>query len=577
MCGTFCYLCRTGSSPKCKQTIVNAALRTQHRGPDETHIIHGRLHGTIVDRFHLIFHRLMVNGLSPESGQPLVYPATGSTAPKRYLLCNGEIYNFKELIRKYKLESVYDSSSDCEIILHLYELYLTHQINTLSDMIMEMKGEFAFVLVDMEKCHIVAARDPLGVRSLYYSIDQDGYGFCSELKSLYPLASPASISQFPAGCYGVLNAGEPWTCSEQLQITRYYDVRAPRIFTINSMQEVSLELFRLLKQAVERRLMCDRQTMAGQTAIGAYLSGGFDSSAIAGILASIYPGKLHTFSIGFCDAPDLLAARKVAKYIGSIHHEVVVTEDEMIALLQEVPEIIESYDVTTNRASAFMLRLSRYIREHTDIIVVYSGEGSDELFGSYMYFHNAPSHTEFHAETIRLLHDLQYFDLLRGDKASAAAGLEIRVPFLDIDFVEYAISIPPHMKMYDGIEKYVLRHALAQTGLIPYDICWRTKEAMSDGVSLVSRSWSTVIQDYVTSGQQTRDRYVRLPDLDRHYAMDPISAEKQWFRSAFNSAYPGCEHTIPYEWLPKWCGDVKDASARVLEIYKKKNELQQCQ
>jgi len=493
-------------------------------------------------------------------------------APKRYLLCNGEIYNFKELIRKYKLDDVYDSSSDCEIILHLYELYLNSHIDSIEDMIMEMKGEFAFVLVDAENCHIVVARDPLGVRSLYYSVDQDGYGFCSEMKSLYPLAESDSISQFPAGCYGVLKAGEPRNCSEQLRITRYYDVRVLRPFTTENMQEVSSRLFRLLEQAVERRLMCDRQTLDGQPAIGAYLSGGFDSSAIAGILASLYPGKLHTFSIGFHNAPDLLAARKVANYIGSVHHEVIVSEEEMLTLLQEVPAAIESYDTTTNRASAFMLRLSRYIREHTDIIVVYSGEGSDELFGSYMYFHNAPSDGDFHNESIRLLHDLQYFDLLRGDKASAAAGLEIRVPFLDIDFVEYVLGIPPRMKMHDGIEKYVLRQAIAQTGLIPYDICWRTKEAMSDGVSLATRSWSTVIQEYVTSGQQTRDRYVHLPDSDKH--CDPVSAEKQWFRSAFNRAYPGCEDTIPYEWLPKWCGDVKDASARVLAIYKKKNELQ---
>jgi asparagine synthase (glutamine-hydrolysing) len=318
--------------------------------------------------------------------------------------------------------------------------------------------------------------------------------------------------------------------------------------------------------------MCDRQTSEGQSAIGAYLSGGFDSSAVAGILSQIYPGKLHTFSIGFKDAPDLVAARQVAAHIGSVHHEVIVTEEEMVKLLERVPEIIESYDTTTNRASAFMIRLSEYIRDNTDIIVVYSGEGSDELFGSYLYFHNAPDHDSFHKETVRLLHDLQYFDLLRGDKSSAVAGLEIRIPFLDIDFVEYALRIPAEYKLRRGIEKYILRAAVGDLNLIPHNICWRTKEAMSDGVSLVGRSWSNIIQDMAMSRTQSHRQFIVDPDDRQH--MDKIDAEKHLFRTLFNRAYPGCEKLIPYEWLPKWCGNVRDASARVLDVYKNEKILE---
>jgi asparagine synthase (glutamine-hydrolysing) len=436
-------------------------------------------------------------------------------------------------------------------------------------MLMKLRGVFAFTILDTELDVIIMARDPLGVRSMYYSMDSAGLGVCSELKGLYPLADAASINQFPGGCWGTLDYGN--TAKDgKLIIQRYYDVLAPVDFTDESESQVTQHLTTLLTGSIQRRIMCDRKTSDGQPAVGAFLSGGLDSSTIACLLTDIYPGKLHTFSIGFKDAPDLLAARTVAAHIESEHHEVVVTEDEMLELLERVPKIIESYDVTTNRASAFMLRLSEYIRDNTDIIVVYSGEGADELFGSYLYFHKAPSSDAFHSETDRLLFDLQYFDLLRGDKSSAAAGLEIRVPCLDIDFVNYIRTIPSSMKLQYGVEKYIFRKAISNTGLVPSEICWRTKEAMSDGVSLDDRSWNTIIQDHVVGDSQRHCSYVvgMSGSRVRSTVDDPIDLEKQWLKRAFNRAYPGCEGTIPYEWLPKWCDDVKDASARVLDVYK---------
>lgn len=537
MCGIFCYYCKNNDNLE----IVNAALKTQHRGPDQTHIINGNCNQY---KYHLVFHRLTVNGLSPESGQPLV----SSTC---YLMCNGEIYNYRELIDKYDLHNVYKSSSDCEIIIHMYQLVQKGVISTIGDMLSELRGVFAFVILDTEKQQLVTGRDPLGVRSMYYTTSGDAIGLCSELKSLYPISNPNNIKQFPGGCYGVYRDGI-------LSINRYYDVRTSKVID-NTENDICRQLKQLLTQSVKRRLMCDRKMKDGKPAVGAYLSGGFDSSAIAGLLAKFYPGKLHTFSIGFKDAPDLVAARKVAKHIGSEHHELVVTPEEMLQVLKRTPKTIESYDTTTNRASAFMLRLSEYIRDTTDIVVVYSGEGSDELFGSYMYFHNAPDSESFHMETLRLLHDLQYFDLLRGDKSSAAAGLEIRVPFLDIDFVNYATTIDPEFKMYNGVEKYILRKAVSELDIIPEEICWRTKEAMSDGVSLESMSWHTIIQNAEVKVKTQSETNI-----------DPIKAEQDMLMKLFKQEYDGCEDTIPYLWMPKWSGDSRDASARTLDVYGKK-------
>ena len=566
MCGIFSYFCRSNINVD-KKSVIEAALKIQHRGPDETHIIHSKFPVNSYqpdgfDKFHLIFHRLMVNGLSPESSQPLVYPLG---KPRYYLLCNGEIYNYKELIARYNLESKYHSSSDCEILLHLFDLVTNGKL-TMESMLLELRGVFAFVIVDTVSKQVTLARDPIGVRSLYYSFDDKGFGLCSELKGLYDLAEPSSINQFPAGCYGTVDCKND---TPSLDVQSYYSIMTPRSFTTESMDTVAENILSLLETAVKRRIMCDRTTENGVPAVGAYLSGGFDSSAIATLLSKIYPGQLETFSIGFKNAPDLIKARMVAEHIGSKHHEVVVTEEEMLHYLPSVTAQIESPDVTTNRASSFMMKLSEYIRDNTDVIVVYSGEGSDELFGSYLYFHNAPSMEEFHHETLRLVNDLQYFDVLRGDKASAVAGLEIRTPFLDIDFVDYVSTIPPEFKLHENVEKFVLRKALSE--FLPAEICWRTKEAMSDGVSLQNRSWSTIIQDHITKQQHSHRKFVNNP-YGHDLSISKSELEKGWFKRMFSTAYPGCEHTVPYDCLPKWCGNVSDSSARVLDIYKQKNE-----
>ena len=605
MCGIFAYFPRNlGYKGTClcngkqKELVVQSALKIQHRGPDETHIIHGPDPSF---PYHLIFHRLMINGLSPESGQPFVYPAStsGGERPELYLMCNGEIYNYQELIEEHDLLPEYHSSSDCEVILHLYRKFGIEKTLNLLD------GVFALVLVDLAARQVYIARDRMGVRSLYYSADDAGVGVCSELKGLYGLCESSTINQFPLGCYGVLPAS-----LDTLSIKRYYsleetvgpcesqsgpmpDVHTPHLQPDAIEQEtidtICAKLSVLLKNAVIKRMLCDRQTHGGEPAIGAYLSGGFDSSVVAGLLADNFPGKLRTFSIGFKDSPDLLAARKVAAYIESDHYEYVVTEQQALEALAKMPGIIESPDATTNRASTFMWMLSKKIREISDLVVVLSGEGSDEASGSYMYFHNAPSKDAFQGESYRLLYDLIFFDYLRGDKCSAAAGLEIRAPFTDQKFLEYYMSIPVEYKLYHGIEKYILRLCVTEKymtnkhgkALLPDEIIWRPKEAMSDGVSKHQRSWSQVIQEHVTGSSSSaqpdastasKPRVHFGPDVCQHGGLAPVLSaakkERAWFQRVFSTAYPGCEHTVPYDWLPKWCGDVEDASARVLSVYR---------
>jgi len=308
----------------------------------------------------------------------------------------------------------------------------------------------------------------------------------------------------------------------------------------------------LLCAAVEKRV---RNT---ERPIGCFLSGGLDSSLIAALVCKYSKQPVHTFSIGMAGSIDVEYARKVARHLHTVHHEVIVTEKEMIEAIPEVIKQIETYDTTTVRASTPMFLLSRYVATQTDIKVIFSGEGSDELSGSYAYFKNAPSPNEFLNEMNRLTQDLQYFDVLRCDKSTAGNGLEVRVPFLDKDFVSYYLNISPEFKWfyYYGCEKFLLRKAF--TDLLPHDVLWRTKEAFSDGVSSKTKSWYQIIQDHVSTLTLPNTVYlINPPQLD----------ETRWYRMLFETYYPECAHILPYYWLPKWCGNVVDPSARTLLIY----------
>lgn len=538
MCGIFAYLSKQKISDESKTDITKIAMLSKIRGPDNTVT-------RMVDEYnYLVFHRLCINDLSEAGNQPLNHPDdVGLT-----LICNGEIYNYNELIQQNNFSL--SSSSDCEVILHMYKKYgIEHTVKNLD-------GVFAFVLIDNHTNKIFMARDPLGVRAMYMGFDKDTEGnimatvVSSELKSVKGLAN--DIEQFKPGCYYELNEGV---------YHRYY-------FYTYSISEATDEVGILqnirtkLEKAVKKRLLSDRP-------IGCLLSGGLDSSLITALVAGHYPrGHLKTFSVGMEGSVDLKYAKMVADHLGTDHHEVIFTEQQMLDGIRDVIKQIETYDTTTIRASTPMFLLSKYIKENTNATVIFSGEGSDEASGSYMYFKNAPNEEEFQDECIRLMKDLCYYDNLRCDKSTAGAGLEVRVPFLDKEFLNYYMSIPPTMKMPNthNIEKYLLRKAFDEDNILPKEVLWRVKEAMSDGVSSQKRGWFEIIQEKVNAEMTDME----FEEIRAKYTWNPPQLkESAYFREIFNEFYSGFEKTIPYYWLPKWSGDVVDPSARVLECYNK--------
>lgn len=530
MCGIFAYLFSDTQKRINRSSILTNAIFSQHRGPDNTTI-------KMSDPNHIfVFHRLCINDQSNMGNQPMNH---GDFT----LICNGEIYNHLELQKNYDLQCA--SKSDCEVIIHMCAKFGIERT------VRELDGVFAFVLYNKKEQVYHIARDPVGVRSLYIGRTTDGDTVCSsELKSIHSLSK--EIQLFPPGSFCTI----PVNNVGPIEYEQFYNYVYP--LCNHSEEKQAKTVLDLLIKAVKKRMMSDRE-------IGCFLSGGLDSSIVTALVASCMPdndpSKLHTFSIGMEGSTDILAARAVANHVGTTHHEIIVTKEEMIAALPEVVRQIESYDTTTVRASTPMYLLSKWIKQNTNIAVIFSGEGSDELSGSYLYFHNAPSPEAFQEESIRLVKDLHYFDVLRCDKSTAGAGLEVRVPFLDKEFVQAYMSVPPSIRMpRKKIEKYFLRKICED--YLPESIVWRTKEAFSDGVSSVSDSWYSIIQNFVET-KMSDSKFLLCKTMNK--VNPPQSKESAYYRVLFEKNYPGCSGTIPYYWLPKWSGDVTDPSARVLE------------
>jgi asparagine synthase (glutamine-hydrolysing) len=544
MCGIFAVFGKPRQTSGDRIRYTKQALLSQHRGPDETHAIYR-------DNYCMIFNRLVVNGLTPESSQPMVHPADANLI----LICNGEIYNHKLLSRNYELP--YHSKSDCESILHLYKHFGgTPEAFQLA--VNHLDGVFAICLLDLNNNTVHLARDPYGVRSMYYYHRENSLIVASEVKSIVDPLSYAwgfdvgFVKEYPSG----VTMSFHYPSMELIVEYQYACYHFPETRNTACIDEISYRIRELLEASVCKRLMCDRTMNDGLPAVGAFLSGGLDSSIVAALVQLNYSGRLHTFSIGMKGAPDLEFARIVAEYIKSDHTEYIVTREELLEVISCVVEQVETYDVTTIRASAPMLLLSKKVkRDFPNIIVIYSGEGSDEASGSYLYFRNAPSVREFKAERVRLLRELQFFDNKRCCKSTAYAGLEARVPFLDRDFISYYMSIDSNLMIpsrWGGVEKYLLRlsakldHTKTGRPLLPDSITDRTKEAFSDGVSTESSSWHKIIQDHVKSL--------------------PVDNEKEWYLSLFNKYYPGLTHLIPHYWMPRW-STTDDPSARTLSLY----------
>ncbi len=501
----------------------------KHRGPDHSEFT------TIKDGLHFGFHRLMINGQDSESNQPFYIDGI-------WLIANAEIFNYKGLAQKHEINLL--TNSDCEILIHLYKkLGMPAMLN-------ELVAEYAFILYDETKDKLFVCRDHLGVRGLYYGQDDHGgMYFASEAKAL---TFCTKVKQFLPRHF--------WD-SDTYGFTNYYKFKFKP--TIDQSEETHTKRINtLLTKAVKERMLSERK-------IGCLLSGGLDSSLVSAIVAKNFkdPKELETFSIGLEGSPDIEAAQAVAEHIGTTHHSIVMTEEEFLEGLEETVYITGSYDVTTIRASVGHQLVSNWVKENSDVKVLFTGETIDEM-GSYLYFQQAPNPEAFQEEGIRLLRDIHFFDMLRGDRSISSAGIEARVPFADKAFVEYYMSIDPKLRMFDGeerIEKYLLRKAFEKDHLLPAEVLWRRKNGFSDSVSKKNRSWSEIIRDYIdkkiSDGEYLEAKEKELLD-------GPPTKEAYFYKKLFIEHYGVNNlHLTPYQWLPKWCGEVIDPSARVLKIY----------
>lgn len=510
MCG---FLAIIGKGKE-EELVKELSKRMAHRGPDESD-----LH--ITENGHILSHeRLSIIDL--HSGKQ---PIQGTSSA--WMVHNGEIYNHQELRNTILKDHTFRTKSDSEVIVHLYEKFGYDFVDMLD-------GDFAFVVVDGDD--YIAGRDPLGVKPLYYGMDDRGrMYFASEMKSIADQCK--TFSTFPPGHFYTAQTG----------FVKYYQ---PQYEDFKAcVESVDLELIReKLTEATQKRLMSD-------VPIGVLLSGGLDSSLTSSIAARLLKEKgkeLHSFSIGLDkEAPDAVAARKVAEFLGTIHHEIHFTIEQGIEILDKLIWHLETYDVTSIRASTPMYFLSKAITER-GIKVVLSGEGADEVFGGYLYFRNAPSTEDFTKETIERVQKLFTADLLRADKSTMAHGLEARVPFLDKAFLEVAMKIEGEQKLpktYAGVEKYILRKAFdtPEKPYLPKEVLWRQKEQFSDGVGY---NWIDTLIEYCSS-QVTDEEMEKAAEIFPYNT--PATKEAFFYRKIFHKYYPqtSAAQTVR-KWIPKW-------------------------
>ncbi len=499
-------------------------MKTKSRGPDDTRIVK-------VKNGVLGFHRLAIMGLSPEGMQP--FERNGN-----YVVCNGELYGFRKV--KTELEAqgyTFNSGSDCEIILPLYERLGLDMFKTLD-------AEFAMIIYDGKKDEFVAARDPIGIRPLYYGYDKEGRViFASEPKNIVPFAE--KVLPFPPGHY---YADGKFVCYRDM--TEVTETRREDIDT------VCANIREKLIAGIRKRLDADAP-------VGFLLSGGLDSSLVCAVAAKALRLPIKTFSIGMdIDAIDLKYAREVAEYLHADHHKVIITRDDVINALEPVIEALGTYDITTIRASIGMYLVCRAIRQ-TSVRVVLTGEISDELFG-YKYTDFAPNAEEFQKESEKRVRELHMYDVLRADRCISVNSLEARVPFGDLDFVEYVMSVDPEIKMNKyGKGKYLLRRAF-EGDWLPRSILMREKAAFSDAVG------HSLVDDLKEHAETlyTDDEFAKGCAKYKYAA--PFTKESLLYRDIFEKYYPGQAEMVTGFWMPNksWEGcNVDDPSARVLSNY----------
>lgn len=565
MCGIFALL-NNNEDKLSRDFIVEQFAKSQSRGPDNSVL-------NLSNDIFLGFHRLCINGLNDDSNQPFLINGIE-------LICNGEIYNYKALFNNIKYKAT--TGSDCEIIIYLYELYgMEYTLNVLD-------GVFAFILIDHNIDKIFVSRDPCGVRPLYYlynpdyilNEDEEGVelfkennknniifgseikqltGFCNKFNDENKkdgtefLIKPVIPGEFM--CFQIVENGT-WN----LLMSKSYNSFPMNNFgsdlyykSINIYTDLIKEKFLL---AIKKRVETTDRPIA------CLLSGGLDSSIVTSLVKKFYNGDLETYSIGLNGSADLYNAKLVAEYLGTTHTEIIVTEEDFFDSIPFVIKAIESYDTTTVRASVGNYLVCKYISENSEAKVIFNGDGADELMGGYIYMQHADNHLEFDKECKGLLSDIHFFDVLRSDRCISDNGLEPRTPFLDRDFVKTYLSIPSNIRFDTNQkqEKFLFRKAF-EGDYLPNEILWRRKEAFSDGVSSMERSWYTIIEERVA--KQTSIEY----NLDTIYDHnEPQTLEQLYYRTIFESYYKNLGYTIPYFWMPKYV-NATDSSARTLDIY----------
>lgn len=499
--------------------------RTISRGPDDTRIVD-------TGNGLLGFHRLAIMGLTPSGMQPF---QLGNS----YAVCNGEIYGFEKLKEQLSSNYTFQSDSDCEILLPMYQKYGT-------DLFSMLDAEFACIIYDGETGEYLAARDPIGIRPLYYGYDKKhAILFASEPKNLIGLTD--KIMPFPPGHY-----------YKNGQFICYCDIAETEDVCRDDLETVCRNIHDKLTAGVEKRLVADAK-------VGFLLSGGLDSSLVCAIAAKKSREPLKTFAIGMSeDAIDLKYAKQVADYIGSDHTEVYMTPEQVLSSLETVIELLGTYDITTIRASIGMYLVCKAIHEQTDIRVILTGEISDELFG-YKYTDFAPDAKAFQEEAQKRIRELHMYDVLRADRCISVNSLEARVPFGDLDFVTYVMSVNPELKRNTyGKGKYLLRRAFNQCDYLPDEILWREKAAFSDAVG---HSMVDYLKEYADS-KYTDEEFDCLCKKYEYAA--PFTKESLLYREIFEKYYPGQAEMVVNFWMPNkdWEGcNVNDPSARVLSNY----------
>ena len=558
MCGIYGLLGDITES-KTPADIFGSFQKLKSRGPDRSLIVFNK-------KCFIGFHRLAIIGLDIDGDQPFHLISGNKTY---YLVCNGEIYNFRELIDKYNLK-VSKTGSDCAVILPLFKLF-NYDIKKLNR---ELIGEYSFAIIEFENDQFISVHlntDPLSIRPMFYAVSEDNksFGFSSLLSGLSSIF--IEVKRFDQK--NILK----WIPGQAPTIDSYWEKVKTTNNDLTSLpgQNDYTEAVKILETAVRRRLISDRP-------VGCLLSGGLDSSLVCAIAAKMlsedYPGKkLHSFSIGMKEGTDIVFAKKVAEYVNGFynnieHHVIYFTPQEGLNAIDEVIKSTETYDITTIRASVGQYLLGKYISENTDIKVILNGDGADEAQMGYLYFYMNPGADDARDDHYRLLDEIHLFDGLRVDRAISCHGLEARVPFLDREVVDYFRSIPTAWKLptAERMEKYFIRKAFDEVyksnPVLPHEILWRKKEAFSDGVSGKEKSWFQWVQEFLN--EKVSDEEFNREKLLLHPDIIPPTKEAYYYMKKFKECFGTNWNVIPHYWLPKWSGNIQEPSARVLKVYK---------